>query len=348
MPSITKLHHQFLLTQRKMRWLRINTPHDIDPWASNLLPILSTQKVLSPSAISEYLQMHPSGVSRMLRHLGDLGYISIRAGDSDARRRKVELTPAGRRALLKSIQLDTYLSVTGTDPLGDHQRDRVAVLFGEVSDAFGAAPEESLPHELAFTTEQKRIARVLGMIGSNYLGTRYDINQYQILFYLYRAPRPVRFKELALILPLETSKLSRQLDRYISEEIIRKGTVRGDRRGTSFTLTRRGRTLFKSEDDRAQLKLATVLSRWNQSAMTELIDLLSQATSRPPVITHNLRFRVRLRDADILTELLSHNTLNVMDRIHDSRVSIKHGLGFRERKLRCDFEDRGADVLSML
>ncbi len=166
---VESLHEQFLLTQRKMRWLRLNTPHEIDPTVSNVLPIIGARESLSPSTLSEFLLMHPSGVSRMLKHLETAGYISRRVSSTDGRGRTIELTAAGHAALRESIALDRHLATKGLTPLTTSEIARLTELFRQLADSFGAEQEASLPNELPFVTEQKRLARIKGMIGSSYL-----------------------------------------------------------------------------------------------------------------------------------------------------------------------------------
>ncbi len=282
-PTITKLvdslHEQFLLTQRKMRWLRLNTPHKIDPTASNVLPIIGARESLSPSKLSQFLLMHPSGVSRMLKHLESAGYISKRTSATDGRGRMIELTAAGHGALRESIALDRHLATTGLAPLTTTEITRLTALFRQLADSFGAEQEAPLPNELPFVTEQKRLARIKGMIGSSYLGTAYDITEYQVLFELWRTKIPKRFKDLASVLPLDPTVLARRLERYTAQGIVKKSAVAGDRRGTSYILSTKARAVFEAEDQHARGRVATALSSWHRSDLHELLQLLTRVSS---------------------------------------------------------------------
>lgn len=106
----------------------------------SLLPVLVELDRCGPvrlSDLAERLRLDASTVSRRVKHLGEQDLVAVTTDDSDARARRVQIRPAGRKALgsLRARRRDLLGQVLADWPAED--RERFQQLLGRFLDGLG-------------------------------------------------------------------------------------------------------------------------------------------------------------------------------------------------------------------
>ena len=118
----------------------------------SLLPVLVELDRCGPvrqSDLAERLRLDASTVSRRVKHLGEQDLVAVTTDASDARARRVQIRPAGRRALgqLRARRRDLLGQVLADWPSEDRQRFQQLLgrFLDGLDDLTGGAPTDTLP-----------------------------------------------------------------------------------------------------------------------------------------------------------------------------------------------------------
>lgn len=305
--NLSQLHEQLLVFQRRMRWLRVHIPFRLDAITSNLLPVIATRSSFYSRDLCEFLKASPTQVSRLVAKFEKLGLLARVRVDKDARLKALVLSARGLATLSEIVAHDKTLADLGLAALNEAQREKLSEQFGALSDGFGAAPDTALPHEPAFVTEQKRLARVLGMLGNNYLMSGLDIAAYQLCFHLSRCVVAVRFRDLKQELPFETSFLSREIDRFVNKGWLSKNGHPSSNRAVYVEMTTLGLRQFTAIHEASSAMIQKAIETAPPCSADLLCNLLKIANSGPLTIEDDPKLRlVRCRSEKDFQSARSH------------------------------------------
>jgi DNA-binding MarR family transcriptional regulator len=270
------LHKEFLRMQRRMRRMRMNYPGALNTKVSIVLTMLAKQPDLTSNEIAEFLKMDQGNLSRFLKVLSREDYIRLSRSAQDARSKKISLTEKGRNALAEAMRINHYLADFGMRPLTDIERARIGRVFARVSNGLGANPVPQLEGEELFVSEQMRLLRTLGMIGSSYLDSPWDIGTYQLLFVLSELGER-SFSDLKQELPIEVTTLSRDISQFCKEGILRKVTDPNQSKGILVSLTAKGRKNFLNQHQTTTSRIAESIREIPEEEIQDLLSLLKLA-----------------------------------------------------------------------
>jgi len=276
--SAAEIHKEFLIMQRRMRRLRLDNPGKVSARASLALTMLAKQPEMSLNELASFLRMDQGNLSRFLTGMQKEGYLKLARAASDGRSKRINFTDKGLLAIQEASKLNHYLARRGMQPLNDFERERIGRHFAKVSAGFGAHAVTQLEGEELFVSEQMRLLRTLGMIGSSYLGTQWDMATYQILFSLYDSGE-FSFSELKKILPIEPSQVSRELTRLVELKLVRKSPDATNRKAVLLSLTAQGKKQFQKVHEQATAKIAVSVSSMTADEIKDLLQLLRTAGS---------------------------------------------------------------------
>jgi DNA-binding MarR family transcriptional regulator len=271
-----KFHYELLELQRRMRLLRMRTPLGIDPAAAFVLPFVMARQGATVKDVADYLAMDSGNATRTIQRLGELEFIFLVPSPKDARSKLIQFTDLGGRVARQAIKFYQYLAEVGMYPLTPKEREKIGRCLKIISSSLGASEELPQYGEELFTVEQKRIGRVTGMAGSDYLSTGYDIGGFQILNTLYRLSVPERFSDFAERIPLERTVLSRRVEQQTKLGLIKKSNSPIDKRSVLLSLSKKGNEKFERLFESSSKRFSKGVSQLNQKELQEMFALFEQ------------------------------------------------------------------------
>ncbi len=240
-----KLHRGFLLLQRRMRSLRTQIDFPLDSISAIIVLWIGFKPVLHFGELQRYLRIPKATLSRLMQSLVDKGYLRASVTASDTRKKQYEYTEEGLQLLAQLDTVNNRLVRLGTYPLTPDQRASVIEAVRALATGLGAPPAAGHPGEEPLFTEIRRISRVSGMVGSNYLGSGHDIMLYHIFSELGLRGRLVPLKFFTKTLRIPPSSLSREISKFVSRGWIEKLHSRRDRKLVLLRLTEKGRQHYE-------------------------------------------------------------------------------------------------------
>lgn len=235
-----KLHRGFLLLQRRMRSLRTQIDFPLDSISAIIVLWIGYKPVLHFGELQRYLKIPKATLSRLMQSLVDQGFLRASITKSDTRKKQFEYTKEGLKLLAQLDTVNNRLVRLGTSPLTRSQRESVTAAVAAIATGLGAPPAPGHPGEEPLFTEIRRLSRVSGMVGTNYLGSGHDIMLYHVFSELGHRGRlvPLQFFHRALRIP--SSSLSREISKLAARGWIEKLHARRDRKLVLLRLTEKG------------------------------------------------------------------------------------------------------------
>jgi DNA-binding MarR family transcriptional regulator/GNAT superfamily N-acetyltransferase len=137
--------------------------------------------------------------------------------------------------------------------------------------------------------------KVIGLLGSGLLGTPYSLTEARLLFEIAQQDE-TETAELRAALDLDSGYLSRILAGFEKDGVIRRERSKKDGRARVVSLTRKGRTVFRTLDRRSAADAGELLSRIGEddqrllvSAMRTIEGVLGESPRRESFTLRPLR-----------------------------------------------------------
>ncbi len=289
----TQLHDSILLTQRKMRAIRMLLPSDLSPVESIILSHLAYDTNRSASDLVNLLGISKSKISRLLNQLVSMGCLSMETTFEDKRGRRLVFTEYGTKLLTEADQLNSRISQLGCSLLSPREHLRMVELFRKLNNGLKAPPEKLREGEGLFAPEQRRAVIALGMLGESYMGNEFNLTQFQILNDIAKSKSGIGFKDLDDNLPFSTSKISRYLSDFENNNIISKFSPKGDKRQKIYSLTNNGLSIYNNLIEIFSDKLANAAENFTTDEVEELTSLLLLINKAPMPDIKNTGFMLR-------------------------------------------------------
>lgn len=354
MTTENEVHQAFLLIQRVIRKARIDLVDGESTLLSILLSRIGPMEWLRPKDLAEFMFIPMSNVARLLRRCEELDLVKLVPDAEDGRSRLIQLTANGRRAFEREVIRDNEIARNALGALHDLHIATIGRFFDIFGSGLGAPQDPRRVGESEFVHHQMRLARALGMLGADYLGTGIEIAEYQALCALARSDKPMRIKELNQFIALEQSSVSRMLSSLVKKKWLIRAKAPGDARGANISLSDQGKRIFRTLEAKAlgivKDTLATVpmgITSDFLKAVRELERTLREAergktrtklTIAAPK-TQNEWYRLRAFFIEVLTERNQHHRLppELLPERTPTRYAVDeadriHGLTFRGSK----------------
>ncbi len=281
--SLIEVHNALLRLQRRMRKVRLGYHYPIPLTAPEaiILSLIAREPELTPKQVAQLVDLQKSKVSRVLAGLEREGYLQVLLSDNDRRQRILKFTEEGAKLLDELDEINTAIALDGCSALTASERAQVARFLRALASGLGSPPVVKRPNEDILVPEQRRMIQITGMIAKEYMGSGLDIAAYQLLFALAEAEMPLRFLQLADLLPFEGSRLSRQLTEWTEKGYVKRGSIAGDKRGSSYRLTDKGRKRFETLQREVAVKLAEALKRVSKREIDHFVVLVQKVIAGP-------------------------------------------------------------------
>lgn len=235
-----ELHRRFLVLQRRMRALRSQLDFPFDPISAILLLWIGYKPVLHFGELQRFLHIPKANLSRLMKNLAKRGYVQASITKSDTRKKQFQYTPKGLKLLAQLDTINNRLVRLGTYPLSPAQITSVTCAVEAIATGLGAPADAGHPGEEPLFTQIRRLLRVSGMIGSNYLGCGHEIMLYHVFSELGRCAQPIPLKFFLKALQIPPSSLSRDISKLVTKGWIEKIYSRFDRKQLLLQLTEKG------------------------------------------------------------------------------------------------------------
>lgn len=241
-----KLHRGVLLLQRRLRALRAQVEFPLDPISAIIVMWIGDKPLLQFGELQKFLRLPKANLSRLMSSLIDLGYLSSRISDSDSRKKQFVYTQKGRKLLAELNTINNRLVRVGIYPLTATQIALITAAFEAIASGLGAPFEPERKGEEPLFGQIRRLSRVSGMVGSNYLDIGHDIMTYHIISELGWKQHAVPLRFFLKTLQVPRSSLSRDISQLVARGWIQREQARHDRKVILLRLTEKGRRHFES------------------------------------------------------------------------------------------------------
>ncbi len=111
------------------------------PGCIGVLRVVAARDAVSQREVSDELLLDPSDVVSLVDILEGAGMLRRRRDPSDRRRYALQLTAAGRRAVLRLTEISQQINAELLAPLGPVEREQLAALLARVVQHHTAASE---------------------------------------------------------------------------------------------------------------------------------------------------------------------------------------------------------------
>ena len=234
------LHRGFLVLQRRMRSLRSQLDFPLDSISAIVLLWIGYKPVLHFGELQRTLHIPKANLSRLMQSLVERGYVESSVTESDTRKKQFQYTTKGAKLLAQLDTINNRLVRLGTYPLSREQIASATAAVAAIATGLGAPPDAGHPGEEPLFTQIRRLLRVSGMIGSDYLGCGHEIMLYHVFSELGRKAQPIPLKFFLKALQIPPSSLSRDISKLVTKGWIEKVYSRSDRKQLLLRLTEKG------------------------------------------------------------------------------------------------------------
>jgi len=272
--QLCSLHRGVLLLQRRMRALRSQAKFPLDSISAIVLVWIGHRPSLQFGDLQRFLKIPKASLSRFLKNLVKRGFLVSRTSAADSRKKTFTFTPKGIALLNELETINNRLVRLGAHPLDGTQLRAATEAIGAVASGLGAPLDAARPGEEPLFTQIRRLSRVSGMIGPNYMGLGHDIMAYHIFSELGFSGRPVPLQFFLKNLRVPASSLSREVSRLAQRGLIQREQARHDRKLTLLKLTERGWRHFWACEETIGLQYQAALAAVPPGKIGEWIDAL--------------------------------------------------------------------------
>lgn len=248
----------------------------LDLLSSRLLTDIDSDPNILASELSARLSLSPTVISRTLAKLEHAGFIQSFTADSDARARRIELTPAGIRVLEDfDRQSDTRLSDFQANISKKDFLVLTRLLF-QFAEGFGKPMIKRKKNEHSLRPAIRNITHSLGLLHGGIFGTR-DLGsaEWQALSLIAQAPCPIAARDLAAQLTTPKNTVSQLIGRLEKSKLLNRVQAEHDMRVVSLTLTNQGEAELQYVREAGITLLKGALADFTVTELKDLVRLLS-------------------------------------------------------------------------
>jgi DNA-binding MarR family transcriptional regulator len=226
---------------------------------SHLLIELATTPALGVGELSEVLQLAQGFVSRVVHSLSKRKLLVIKPGDTDSRRRKLVLTPAGHALVSTTDEIANARYYSMIKGVSGADEQRIIWLFKTLADGMGSPSSAHRVGEPVYRIEQRRLSRACGLVSESVFGTGISDTMWQVLGEVVLSPIPPRPGELADLLSIASNSLSSLVSQMVGKGYLRKVARRSDARCIALHPLPAGRALYQEIEATAAKQIEDAL-----------------------------------------------------------------------------------------
>ncbi len=240
---------------------------------------LEAEQDQSISQLADKLKLELSWVSRMAKDLENRSLIQLNRSSKDKRAKKLHLTQSGKNILEQLDKITSLVIKETLRPLSKSEYNKLYQFFKGFADTIKAPKYHQHPSADPLDTEYARVGRSTGILGDNFLDAGVNITQCQVLYSLYESENQHFFtSQLTHLFPFDTSTLTRTVQRFADEGLLKRTPSDIDRRGYKVELTQKGVNLKKRIDLAVVKNFNDGLKAQSEKTLKNIISILKKLT----------------------------------------------------------------------
>jgi DNA-binding MarR family transcriptional regulator len=233
---------------------------------------------ITAQELTPLLRLDKGSLSRLLHDLEEQELLVFKSDPHDQRKKRLEITRAGKKMLTRLIPFFEITTDETVVLLTHAEKKKMEEIYRSLSDGFKAADIARKDGESPLRHQLRRFSYCSGVLTRSYMDTGHGISECEILYLLYAHAGLRTVSDLAEVLPLDLSTISRSISQFAKQGYVRKQVSEADRRQHTLALTTKGRNLINRILDEIGTKLNQALGR-NAAAKQDYIHLLFKSTS---------------------------------------------------------------------
>jgi DNA-binding MarR family transcriptional regulator len=238
---------------------------------------------MSIGQLAECVGIERSWMSRVVSGLDEQKLVTIKPDPSDKRSKVVVASSSAGEVLREVNEFAREVMDEALTDLTKSERSQLTKHIEALCSGMGAAPTQPDSSADPLDVQFARLSRASGVYGSGVLGSNLNITQVQVLHLLAdHSGQQVTIRDLDVLLPFDTSTVSRTVAAFEAEGLVDKVQSKSDRRSYYVNVSRKGREALTAYRKTAQKTLATALSKCPRETGPEAVELLAKATHRMP------------------------------------------------------------------
>lgn len=273
--------------QRKMRFYRRYVAPPSGHLEQHVLLELAVSSDRTHKDLTAILNVHKSIMTGLLNSIEEQGLIETAPSRQDGRSKTLKLTSTGKRLVQALDRYVNKITSAGLSPLSPAERNTLARHLAVVADGLGAHPVPLRAGDHAVGVELRRISRVQGILGTNFMGTEFSITQTQILRMLAQQPEGVNMVDLSREMPFDASTISKAVSSLAKLKLLTKIRSKSDKRQFLLLLTSRGKQVVADVQSRMRERMKKALTNLGKRELSELCEYLDRVLSVPALAEEN-------------------------------------------------------------
>ena len=247
------------------------------------------------------LKLERSWVSRIITELEKRKIVKAIESPADKRSKQICLTASGSKISRELNEFRRSVMEEVASVLNPAEQIRLGALLRLMADGLAVPQYASRAETHPIEAEIVRISWGIGVVGENFLQSKMNVTQYQMLFAIVdKAKRreAVFGSDLFSFMPFDMSTISRTLVRFVKEGLLERSRAEHDKRNFPVRPTAKGWAKFRELERAAKSLLQHALAAWSSQDLEDLAALLGRITAQLPTRARGvMKHRLEARDA---------------------------------------------------
>ena len=303
MPLYLEIFELLLAFQSRRRRLRAKyAVGSVGISEAHLLLQLDTEPESTAKDLAEALSLDKSTISREINRAIKNGLLRQRTSSQDRRAKKLSITPKAKKLLGQLDSSQAEILRECFRELHDKDEQSLAELLRLLADGLGAQSLAMRPEDHPVTVENRRLSRVMGMLGNAMGDSSFSISEVHILLTLSKAKENLGAREILDKVPFEPSTLSRKLRRLEAEKWILRRTSRKDARCSSLSLSAKGRRALLAYEESVSKQIGSALEACSSEQIQNYIRILRSISTEASTTSNTIQLQQEVEVRILSTE----------------------------------------------
>ena len=272
----TLLVEQFRIFQRNNRFITEAHGSGLGLTESHLLIEVSGNPELTAKDFVEIVGLDQSSVSRTVNGLTKRKLLVQTPSPADKRRKNLSLSPEGKEAVKSKDKQSEKMIEQFESNLSSSERKTLLHYLTLLADGLEGAKSVVRKEESPFRPQIRRLTRVLGFLGNDFMESSISSAQWQLLTEISNFNGTISSLELGKIMNLAPTTISINLSRLEDAGLISKTLSETDKRKRELELSTTGRKVLAEISQRANKRLSLALESLSSKELEQFLSLLKR------------------------------------------------------------------------
>ena len=271
--TILELFREF---QRLNRFITLDPSWALSLPASHAFVEIDAHRGIDIKSLAQILDLPRTSVATMVEGLVKRGLVSSVQSKSDRRQRALSLTSRGRTTLDAIDRTANARLVALLAVLSASEQDMLRELFRAIADGCRSADCMARGDEHPIRRELRRATRALRLIHADFMGSKIESPEWQVLSFLAKKGRVEGITEVAIALGIPLSSATTIAYRLRSRGFISFSKSTIDRRAASCAVTAKGRAFIAKVAGRMADRINDAVQLLNAREVAARVALLER------------------------------------------------------------------------